>query len=227
MALALQKAEQIPLDLPHRAATGREDFLVGQCNQDAVAWLDRWPEWPAPMLVIQGPPASGKSHLAAVWRERTNAEFCKPETLDASIINGHVVLDGLDLWLGDRETETRIFHLYNLFKEEGGSFLVTMRMSPSEITFAVPDLASRFRAAPLVSIHTPDDDLLSSILIKMFHDRQLAVNADIIQYILPRMERSFAGARDVVEHVDRKALAQKRAISIPLVRKVLSELQSD
>ena len=179
------------------------------------------------MLVIHGPPASGKSHLAAVWKDRANATDINPETIDPqTLTTKHAVLDGLDLWLGDRDIETRIFHLYNLFKEENRTFLVTMRMCPTQIDFALPDLASRFRAAPLVSIESPNDDLLSSILIKLFHDRQITVSADIIHYILPRMERSFAAARDIVTEVDRQALAQKRAISIPLVRNVLSDLQA-
>ena len=72
-------------------------------------------------------------------------------------------------------------------------------------------------------IDAPDDALLGAILVKQFHDRQIKVAADVIAYILPRMERSFAAARDLVERTDRAALAQKRAISIPLVRDVLME----
>ena len=111
-------AEQIPFDLPHRPAYGREDFLVGTANEDAVHWLDRWPEWPAPVLVIQGPPASGKSHLAAVWKDRTKAALIPPEDLQKAGADNcaakaeHLVLDGLDLWIGDIKTETQIFHLY-------------------------------------------------------------------------------------------------------------------
>ena len=41
-------AIQLPLDLGHRPALGREDFLVAPSNQGAVAWIDRWPDWPGP-----------------------------------------------------------------------------------------------------------------------------------------------------------------------------------
>ncbi|MED5423417.1 MAG: DNA replication protein, partial [Pseudomonadota bacterium] len=53
---------QIPLDLKHRTAYGREDFLISPCNQDAAAWIDKWPDWPAPALMLYGPAASGKTH---------------------------------------------------------------------------------------------------------------------------------------------------------------------
>lgn len=224
-------AVQIPLDLGSRPAMGREDFLIGPCNEAAVSWIDRWPEWPAPVLILSGPPASGKTHLAAVWRERAKAGIIRPEMLLSRSADklaqtfDNLVFDGLDLWLGDTAAETTLFHLYNIFKEEGRSFLVTMRMSPAQSDFAIKDLASRFRAAPAVSIQAPDDDLLSAVLIKLFHDRQLKVGEELIRYMLPRMERSFAGARDLVVRADNTALSQKRNISIPLIRDVLAEMQ--
>ena len=49
------------------------DFLIAPCNRDAVAWVDRWPEWSAPALILYGSSGSGKSHLAHVWRARSNA----------------------------------------------------------------------------------------------------------------------------------------------------------
>lgn len=226
----MKKAEQIPLDLAGRNALGREDYLIGPSNKDAVGWIDRWPNWPAPVLIINGPAASGKSHLAAVWREKTNAATVKPEALlkenaeQIASSQEQIILDGLDPWLGDPAAETTLFHLYNIFKESNRTFMITMRMAPSHADFAIADLASRLRAAPLASIHAPDDILLGSILIKLFSDHQLSVNNDVIKYILPRMERSFSAARDIVTRADKMALSQKRGISIPLMRDVLAQM---
>tara|TARA_R110001592_G_scaffold3525_34_gene20241 strand:+ start:13223 stop:13927 length:705 start_codon:yes stop_codon:yes gene_type:complete len=223
-------AQQIPLDLGSRHAYGRSDFQIGKSNAAAVGWIDRWPEWPAPVLILQGPPASGKSHLAAVWQDIASAAAVTPEMLithaaeDLFALGDALVLDGLDPWLGDRDAETTLFHLYNMLKEEQKTMMITMRMAPSNADFIIPDLASRFRAAPSVCIHAPDDMLLASVLIKLFSDRQLNVSNDVISYLLPRMERSFASARDIVARADRKALSEKRRISVPLMRKVLTEM---
>jgi len=228
-----KSAQQIPLDLAMRPAFGREDFLIGPGNREAVDWVDRWPDWPAPLLIISGPAASGKSHMAAVWEEKTNAALVNPEMLlshsaeDIAEKSEAIVLDGIDLWLGAREAETTLFHLYNIFKEEGRTFLVTSRMSPTAADFTIPDLASRFRAAPHAMMKSPDDILLGSVLIKLFSDRQLSVGNEVISYILPRMERSFSAVRDIVENADKMALAQKRGISVPLMRKVLADMQSE
>ncbi|MCB1593031.1 MAG: DNA replication protein [Alphaproteobacteria bacterium] len=227
-----RKPKQIPFDLAFRPAMGREDFLIGQSNEAAVGWIDRWPDWSAPMLTLHGPAASGKTHLCAVWSARSNAAFIKPERLkeeraDALFESGPaLILDGLDPWIGDREAETTLFHLYNLLREERRVMLTTMRTPPSSLDFAIPDLASRFRAAPVATIRPPDDALLASLLIKQFADRQLKnVGEEVIHYILPRMERSFSSAREIVALADRMALAEKSRITVSLMRRVLSNLQ--
>lgn len=228
-----KKAQQLPLDLGFRHAFGRSDFHIGQSNCDAVGWIDRWPDWPAPVLILQGLAASGKSHLAAVWQDKTNASVIKPEMLtthsaeELFVLGDCFVIDALDPWLGDRAAETTLFHLYNMLKEEQKTMMVTMRMAPTHAEFVVPDLASRFRAAPSVQIHAPDDMLLASVLIKLFSDRQLRLSNDVISYLLPRMERSFAAARDVVTRADHLALSEKRGISVPLMRKVLADMMDD
>lgn len=220
-------AQQITFDLSHRPALGREDFLIAPSNQDAVNWVDRWPAWPGPALVIHGPAASGKTHLAAVWAERTGAQFISTANLgdkDAAAITQlapHLVIDRVDPWLGDREMEVKLFHIYNIMREEGRHLLLTMRMSPAQIAFTLPDLSSRLRAAPAAMIQPPDDSLLASILVKLFNDRQLNVGQDVISYVVPRMERSFAAALALVEQADRIALAEKRNIAIPLMRQIL------
>jgi DnaA regulatory inactivator Hda len=220
--------QQIPFDLRPRTALGREDFMVAPCNRDAVGWIDRWPDWPAPAFVLYGPAAGGKTHLAAVWKSMAGAAWVDASELaqqDANVLSAlapHLVIDHLDPFIGDRAAETTLFHLYNQMKERGSSLLITMRAAPGQIDFVIPDLSSRLRAAPAVAIEPLDDDLLAALLVKLFSDRQVTVGADVIAYMLPRMERSFAAARDIVERADHLALAQKKPVTIPLLRQIFS-----
>ena len=227
------KHKQIPLDLGSRRAFGRSDFHIGASNRDAVGWIDRWSKCSGPAFILQGAPSSGKSHLAAVWQDKTDATIINPEMLTQKTaqklfeMGDSLVLDGLDPWLGDTMAETTLFHLYNMLKEEQKTMMITMRMAMAQCDFIIPDLASRFRAAPSVTIHAPDDMLLASVIIKLFSDRQLSVNNDVISYLLPRMERSFAAAYAIIERADHIALSEKRGISIPLMRTVLAEMQRE
>lgn len=227
MQNALFEPEQIPLEFPVRSAMGGEDFMIGQSNQDAVVWIDQWPNWPAPVLFLCGPAASGKSHLAAVWKTKTAATEVSPKDLvenEAERLakaGKHLIIDGVDPWLGDRQAETTLFHLYNIFKEERRTIMLTGRATPTEIDFAVPDLASRLRAAPCTTIKSPDDTLLQNVIVKMFADRQIKIGEAELKYLMPRIERSFKFIRDIVAKCDELALSQKRAVTVPVIRDAL------
>jgi chromosomal replication initiation ATPase DnaA len=220
--------EQIPLDLGHRTALGRHDFLVAPNNHDAVAWIDLWPEWPAPCLILYGGIASGKTHLGAVWAERSSAICVKASSINEDVIRGiasmnhHVIIEDADALIGDIKGEKGLFHLYNIFKEEERSILLTLQEPPVRRAFALPDLASRLRAAPSVAIREPDEQLLSALLVKLFNDRQIRISAEVLHYILPRIERSFEAVRDLVEAADQRAMIEKRNITIPLLKEILA-----
>jgi chromosomal replication initiation ATPase DnaA len=221
--------EQIPLDLGGRIALERQDFLVAPCNEDAVAWIDLWPEWPAPCLILYGPVASGKTHLGAVWAAQSSAVCVKASNINEDFIrevagmNHHVIIEDGDSLIGNLDGEKGLFHLYNIFKEEGRSIMLTLLEPPVRRTFALPDLASRLRAAPSVAIREPDEQLLTAVLVKLFSDKQIRVGAEVLHYILPRIERSFEAVRDLVNEADRRAMAQQRKISIPLMREILNQ----
>jgi chromosomal replication initiation ATPase DnaA len=197
---------QLPLPLPHRPALGREDFLVAPCNADAVAWLDRWPDWPSAGLVVYGPPGCGKSHLGAVWAAQAGAR--------------DLLLDE-PACAGDEEA---LLHRLNFAREQGGSVLLLAREPPARWPLGLADLRSRLLALPAVAVGAPDDALLAAVLAKLFADRQAAVGGDVLSYLVARMERSFAAAGRLAEALDRAALAAKRPITPALARRVLDEL---
>jgi chromosomal replication initiation ATPase DnaA len=201
------KPEQIPFDLGHRAAFDREDFWVSESNKNAVAWLDKYPDWPAPALVIYGPPASGKTHLLQVFRKETGALEFPQEAIPLS--QKTAVIDGADLLMGDPAREEAVLHLYNSMKERGGHILIAAASPQRGWRFVLPDLKSRLMAAPAVEVLSPDDQLMAVVLTKLFSDRQIFVPQDVVQFILPRVERSFSALRALVEAIDRKALAEK------------------
>jgi chromosomal replication initiation ATPase DnaA len=212
---------QLAFDLPARPAMGREDFLVAPCNQDAVGWIDRWPEWPYPCLVLHGPAGSGKTHLARVWQQRAGAVWEDGATLDMHFREpgrgGAVCLD----LNGKVADEAALFHLFNRAREQGGWLLVTGRTPVRDWGIGLPDLRSRLQAAPAAPLAEPDDALLAAVTVKLFADRQLAVTPDLLNYILTRVDRSFAALGEAVGRLDRAALAEKRAITPRFAKRIL------
>jgi chromosomal replication initiation ATPase DnaA len=218
-------SRQLPLELPHRPAFGTEDFLVADCNRAAVAWIDRWPDWPAPLLILFGPEGCGKTHLAHVWQARSAARLVPAgelAALDPGSFDPGFALVVEDVAPGlARAAQRNLFHLYNLANENRGYLLATSRYAPAEWQISIPDLASRIGAAPAANIGAPDDALLAAVVVKLLADRQLKVGADVVSYLLPRMERSFAAARRIVAAIDEAALAEGRNVTVAFVRRVI------
>lgn len=215
-------ARQLVLDLPHRPALGRGDFLVAPSNEAAVVWIDRWPNWPAPGLALFGPAGSGKSHLAAVWQSRSGAAVVTADALKRRRVEARscVYEDG-EAALADRAAAEALFHLYNRVAARGGHMLLTGTMPPARWPVALPDLGSRLRALPTAEIKPPDDAMLAGLFAKLFRDRQLAVAGEVILYLVQRIERSCAAVARAVEALDRASLAERRPITLPLARTVL------
>lgn len=218
-------SEQLVFDLSRRPAMGREDFFVTGSNAEAVAWIDRWPGWPVPALVIYGPPASGKSHLLSVWLEKTKGQAAilpalSLENLAASDCRA-VAVDNADDAAGNTQAEQALFHIYNLIREKGGHLLLLAEKPVAQWGIALPDLASRLKASASAALHQPDDALLSAVMVKLFSDRQLRVGNDVVCYLLSRLDRSLDSVRRAVEDLDRAALAQKKPVTVPLARQVL------
>jgi chromosomal replication initiation ATPase DnaA len=193
---------------------GAADFAVSDCNRDAVAWLDRWPDWPGAILAIYGPAGCGKTHLAHVWQARSDARFLDPG-FSGRPADGNLVLDG------GRLAEEDLFHLINHVRAEKHSLLILDREAPARWTVGLKDLASRLAGIPAVAVAPPDDALLAALLVKHFSDRQIMIKADLIDYLTRRIDRSFAGAAAAVGALDRAALARGGAVTVKLAREIL------
>ncbi len=214
---------QLAFDLPHRPASGADDFLVAEPNAAAVGWLDRWPDWPAPGLALHGPEGCGKTHLLRVWQAKSGAQLLRApdlEGLDLAALArdpGAMAVDDC----GPDMPERPLLHLFNLLTSAGQHLLLAGREPPARWPLALADLRSRLGTLPAVAIAPPDDALLAGLLVKLFADRQLRVEAAVIDYLLTRMERSFAAADRLVRRLDALALELRRGVSLALVRRAL------
>ena len=222
-------ANQLTFELALPPPTyAREDFVVAAGNREALAWIDRWPDWPAPALALSGPSGCGKTHLGRIWAGRAGAQVIDGADLEGKNMADLTALASSSPALvvegADRAPERALFHLYNLMRERRGTLLLISPAPPAHWSIALPDLASRLRAAPAVAVAPPDDELLGSIILKQLADRQLHAGAGVVHYLVSHMERSAESARRVVAALDRRALAERREIDRRLASDVLAEL---
>ncbi|QPC93837.1 DnaA regulatory inactivator HdaA [Mesorhizobium sp. INR15] len=215
---------QLPLDLGHGTGYSRDDLVVSGTNSQAVALVDRWPDWPSAVVVLAGPAGSGKTHLASIWRSRANAVAVEARHIGdciATLGSRPAAIDDVDTGVID---EQGLFHLINAVRGANSQLLLTARRFPSAWGVALPDLASRLKAAATVEIHEPDDLLLAGVITKLFADRQVEVEPHVVQYLVRRIERSLATAMRVVERLDRTALERKTPITRALAAETVSAM---
>ena len=216
-------ARQIPLDLEHRVQLTRDDLVVSPANAAAASLIDRWPDWAAPVAVIVGPPGSGKTHLSEIWRHQAQAVALSAANLfvpDDLPPRPALLIDDVD---AAPIAEAALFHLINIVRAEQGSLLMTARRRPAAWQVALPDLASRLRAAAVVEVAEPDDALLEGVITKLFADRQLSVEPSLVTYLVRRMERSLDAAMRLVDRLDRAALEEKTRITRAFAASILRD----
>jgi chromosomal replication initiation ATPase DnaA len=109
--------------------------------------------------------------------------------------------------------EHALFHLINLAREEDAYVLLTSRYAVASLPVTIRDLASRLRALPAVIVTPPDDVLLRSLLIKLASDRQLALDESVINFLVSRIDRSFAAARNAIQTLDDEAMRRHRPVT--------------
>jgi chromosomal replication initiation ATPase DnaA len=213
-----RRVTQLVLPLETRSALGRADFIVAPGNERAVAFLDSYPNWPAPAAALYGPPACGKSHLAAVWAEKAGAKIVEAASLDADVPDGALVVENVTAGV----PQAALFALL----ERGAPLLLTAQAPPSEwpqkFGLSLPDLVSRARALLAFALWAPDDALLMGLAVKLFADRQLQVPESVVAHMIRNLERSPGAIRDFVAQADAVALAEKRPINISLIRDLLA-----
>lgn len=220
--------EQLALTLPHQPSLEAADLWIGDCNVQAVEWLNAWgssPEFSAsPGLVIYGETGSGKTHLMHVWQSKVGAAWLASR----DDIEDFIAL-GADLPAivddAPQFDEDILFHLYNYVKNNGLRGVFTAARPPRQWEIALKDWRSRVLSLPSVEIRPPDEETLAAVLLKQAADRQLVLDEAVLAYMLPRIPRSFAAIQDVIEALDQASLSQKRAITVPLAKGVLAYLE--
>ncbi|WP_411341489.1 chromosomal replication initiator DnaA [Sphingopyxis sp. J-6] len=189
----------LPLDW---SAGGANDgpLIVGTSNADAVRYLRHVSTWPVRTAVLVGPRGSGRSLIGRLFARDTGGR----------VIDGH-----------DSVSEEELFHAWNAAQASGTPLLVIADAPPAEWQIALPDLASRLAAVPVLTIGDPDDCLARDLIEALFAQRGIAIAPEAASYIVPRMERSYAMIHRIVAALDAASLEQGRRVGVRLIRETL------
>lgn len=194
----------LPFDWP--AAESDEAFVVGDANAAAVRHLKSFARWPVAATILVGPRKSGRSLLGRVFAAQTGA----------------TLLDD-----AEQVAEQEVFSAWNLAQQRHVPLLLIADHAPPVWTPRLPDLASRLAVTPAVRIGQPDDDLIVRLLPRLLERRGLFAPPELVRYLAPRLPRTYHELLDAVDRLDAAALAQRRAVSVPLAREALGLAAND
>ena len=228
--------DQLIFKLSRRQAYNREDFFVSKTNSLAVKILENWKNFSSSGLVIVGPSACGKTHLAAVWSKETSAKSYNISNFVGIDLN-HLIdekfivledVDKLELISKDKRLiiEENILHIFNSLSANKGKILFTSCKFPRFWEIGLKDLLSRLMTLTTLELNIPDDNLLAAVMAKQFQDRQINVDDEVLTYAISRMERSFLFAKTLVEALDVESLKLKKPIKKNMVNEIIEKLYS-
>jgi chromosomal replication initiation ATPase DnaA len=183
-------------------ADKEEDFLLSGANRAAFDHLTRWSLWPVMATLVTGPRKSGRSLLGRIFVRKTG---------------GRLFDDAED------HDEEALFHAWNDAQARRKPLLIIAARPPPIWRVTLPDLCSRLAATPQVEIGPPDDALIGQLIVKLLGDRGIAAPAELGDYLVPRIERSYVSILMIVDILDRVMLSHHRRMTVPLAKRALGE----
>ena len=224
---------QLSFNLKKKKIYDKDNFLVSKSNKEAYKLINRWPDWPSRKIIIFGDHGTGKTHLSKIWKKKTSAislnlnKFKKIKFDNFFLKKKKFIIENISNFFDKIKTkdkellEKNLLHFYNLIEEKRGYLILTASIAPKLWDINLPDLKSRILSSTTVNIKKPDDELLSSVLIKLFIDKQILIDKKIIKFIVYRSERSFTSLQALVNKIDEQSLITKKKININFVKKLI------
>ena len=193
-------ASQLALPLGWAEGEDARKMVLGPCNRDAIDLLTGGDTWHSTGAILTGPPRCGKSKLGAHLADGGAVAFID----DA---------DGL--------ADEALFHQWNRARDDGKAPLLAARTPPGEWGVTLADLQSRLSGAAMVAIAEPDEAFLRGLI--PYHLALLggSIAGDALDFALNRLPRTHAMAERFAQEANSRALAERRAITLPLVRDML------
>ena len=195
-------ADQIALPLDWPQAKDASRFILSEANAAAFEHFRSWSLWPVKATMLTGPRRSGRSLLARAFVAR---------------VGGRLFDDA------QSHDEEELFHAWNAAQDDGRPIVMIVDDVPPAWEVALPDLRTRLAITPIARIEQPDDGLFRAIIRLLFADRGLHVPDDALRFIGERVERSYFMAERVVEAIDRFAIAERARLTLPTIRRALSD----
>ncbi len=207
---------QIPLRIGPGPAPTLENFAPG-ANAAALALLH---EHPLPAsLYLWGPAGAGKTHLLrALAAASTGPVLSGPGAWEEGA--ALVLLDGCERY--DAAQQHAAFALYVEAAAAGVPVAAAGRLPPVDLPLR-EDLRTRLGSGPVFALQPLSDEDTAAVLKREAARRGIALADEVLAYLLTRYARDLGSLMGLLDALDAFSLAEKRAVTVPLLKKMLAE----
>lgn len=217
---------QLALSLAPPPTPTFENFVAGRNAEllmvlSALAAGDRSER----IVYIWGGRGCGKTHLlramsAAFSSHSAPVElFCVADA-PPDLRSGELVLADDVEKLDDRGQE-RLFNIYNVQRDAGGVVVAAGAVPCARLPLR-DDLKTRLGWGLVYEVHALSDDEKMAAMTEHARARGFSLAREVIEYLLRRQARDLTALLGMLDALDRYSLENKRAITVPLVRELLS-----
>ncbi len=218
----MSELNQLLLDLNYKQNFNDHDFYVSKSNYFAFNIIDKWPKWEKKILNICGEKFSGKTHLANIFKSKSNALLINHSKMDEDAFNKIKLFDNIIIDdFNNNFDEKLIYSVFNLVDQDNKFMLINSEQPINEIKFNLPDMISRSKNCLVAKIENPDDELIFAIIIKNFSDRQIKLEKKFIEFIINRIDRSYSKIYEFIYKIDELSLKKKKPINFKTIKEIL------
>lgn len=219
---------QLPLALNPPRRPAFDNFVTGP-NRAVVGTLRDGLE-PGGWYFLCGTPGTGRTHLLtaafdACRKHAGSAVFLSlSDTRHRSLLD-HVggdwlMIDDVDALAGDAEGELALFNALNRWRGERSTVVMS---GQGREGLELPDLRSRLGQATRLTLTPLDEAGLGELIVLLAREHEVILGRGCVDYLLSRAPRNAGRLTEIMEQCALLALAERRTVSIPLVREVLSK----
>ncbi|MDR0695703.1 MAG: hypothetical protein LBF56_02970 [Holosporales bacterium] len=212
--------QQLVLPISWSFSKEASGYVVTECNEYAVKWLEKWPfQSRGNFVCLVGEKGAGKTHLATLWATRQNAEiinttdevFSKWYNISLEKTQQkYFVLDDAD----ELKDDVLLFYIYNTIQSQNAYLLMTAKTYPCTWHLELDDVKSRLATVNVIRIQRPTEAAMNSIIERMLLQRGIRTTPAITEYIANRIERSYESINYWISRIDHHLISKKAKASI-------------
>ena len=211
---------QLILDLLPASPPSLDNFVTGG-NAETMTTFTGWlaGERADTSFCLWGETGCGRSHLL-----QASTFSYVDASRDPALVNApasdELAVDHVDAL--NEAGQIALFNHFNRLKMSGGRLLTTASQPPAHLKLR-EDLRTRLGSGLIYRLHPLSESEKAEALAAQAKERALKLSPESIDYLLRHAPRDMRTLSAFIVALDRYTLEHKRAVTLPLLRELLTE----